>query len=72
MTDSLPEIPEKTIQQIFDEDPLKLSDKDIDQVITYLRTDRERWLAASAAPKAAKPAGGKKIAASMEDLFGGE
>ena len=47
----------KLIQELFDMDPLKLSDQDIDKIIAHLRADRAAFMM----PAPAKP---KKASAS--------
>ena len=48
----------KLIQELFDTDPLKLSDQDIDQMIAYYRSERFDYMQAPEEKKAkgkAKP-----------------
>lgn len=52
----------KLIQQLFDEDPLKLSDQDIDTIILSFRMDRQEYLQ----PKEAKASKAKKASEKKE------
>jgi len=72
MTDQLPETiievarPDpQLIQELFDKDPLDLSDTDIDMIILSFRQDRADYLQ----PKEAKPAKGKAAAAVKAPLI---
>lgn len=65
MTDQVTITPESAavispqlINEIFDKDPLSLSDQDIDTTIAYMRQQRQNYLQAPA-EKAAKKAAGK-------------
>jgi len=42
------------LSELFSRDPLKLSDADIDSIVTYMRNARERYIAGD------KTAGGPK------------
>lgn len=60
----------RTIAEIFELDPLKLSDKDFEEVIAYFRSDRLTYIAKRDEPKPAK-AGKTPKATSIDvnDLF---
>ena len=50
----------RLIDELFNMDPLKLSNADLDVIIAELRKDRQVHLAAASAPKE-KKAGAKKL-----------
>lgn len=43
MQSPLSEASPTSLQELFDRDPLSLSDSDIDTIVLELRTQRERW-----------------------------
>ena len=60
----LAEASSESLQELFDKDPLQLTDNDIHRIVAELREQRDRWIKAEAK--------GKKKAApaslSLEDL----
>jgi hypothetical protein len=60
-TGELPPIDYSTLQRLFDEDPLKLTDQDYDHIIAELRKGRANYIATGA-----KTTQGKKVAKSKE------
>lgn len=54
------------IQKLFDEDPLKLSDQDIDTIIASFRADRLSYLQPKEEKTAAKKAAAKKAASAAD------
>lgn len=63
--------PQTTLAALFDEDPLKLSDRDFDRIIEELRKDRARYLSTGkgttqSKTKVAKP---KEISQEAVDLL---
>lgn len=67
-TFAIPRADPKLIAELFERDPLKLSDQDLDLIIRELRADRLDFLKPDE-PKAAKPAKGKKSAAIDLDML---
>lgn len=55
-----------SLQDLFDMDPLSLSDSDIEQVVRELRAQRERW--AVAEKKIAGRGKTQVVAVSLDDL----
>lgn len=53
-TDSLPPPDPKLIAELFDRDPLTLTDADLDEIIRALRLDRANYMAIASAPKPSK------------------
>ena len=75
MTDA--QVPEHIVQQVVDPrlidelfnlDPLKLTDQDLDVIIAELRKDRQLHLAAAAAPKAKKASAKKEAVVPLGDI----
>lgn len=58
----------KLIDELFNMDPLKLTDADLDVIIAELRKDRQLHLAAAAAPKGKKAAAGKQAQIPLGDI----
>lgn len=54
MTSSASPLEEATpdsLQELFDRDPLQLTDSDIEKIVTELRAQRARWEVREAKPK---------------------
>lgn len=66
-TSPLSEASPESLQELFDKDPLKLTDPDIERVVTELRAQRGRWEISQKTRKAPK-AETISTAASLEDL----
>lgn len=58
----------RLIDELFNLDPLKLTDADLDLIIAELRKDRQLHLAAAAAPKSKKTAAGKQAQIPLGDI----
>lgn len=59
-----------TLARLFDEDPLKLTDQDLDHIIVELRKGREAYLATGTTTKQSKAAGKKKeVSKEAQDLL---
>lgn len=68
MQSPLAEADPRSLQQIFDDDPLNLTDDDIERVVVELRAQRSRWeKAEKAGPKKSKAVAAPS-AISAEDL----
>jgi hypothetical protein len=68
MSDSpLAEANPESLQELFDKDPLQLTDPDIDRVVAELRTMRERWALTEKKGKA-PPKKGLATGLSLDDL----
>ena len=65
-TNPLTEAASDSLQELFDRDPLQLTDHDIERIVTELRAQRERWQVAE--KKGAKRPAPKNISLSDLDL----
>jgi hypothetical protein len=66
-TSPLAEALPTSLQELFDRDPLSLTDDDIDRIVAELRAQRSRWEAGQRAGKKA-PAQAAPTTLSLEDL----
>jgi hypothetical protein len=60
---------EVTLQELFDMDPLKLSDRDLDRIIEELRKDRARYITTGVGTKQGKTAKAKEVDQAAVDLL---
>jgi hypothetical protein len=70
---SLGETNPASLDELFNRDPLKLSEVDVGQIVEYFRKKREDWKIAEATPKEAKAKAAPKAAKgtlSLADLSG--
>lgn len=63
-----PSVDPRLLDELFNMDPLKLSDTDLDVIIAELRKDRAEHLAAAAAPKGKKAASAKQAVIPLGDI----
>jgi hypothetical protein len=52
-------IPEVTLRDLFEMDPLKLTDRDLDRIIAELRVDRARYMTTGVGTKSSSKAAAK-------------
>lgn len=69
MTDSpLAEAEPNSLQELFDKDPLNLTDPDIERIVTELRAQRDRWVKTEAKTGHKKKAAPANISLADLDL----
>lgn len=65
-TSPLAEANPDSLQELFDRDPLELTDADVERIVTELRDQRSRWVKAEA--KGKKQAAPKSLSLADLDL----